>query len=51
MFAGSAVRDEVIYKLDSISNVMNMEQNAHTDYDDLAWGIEVKEEDGQVRFR
>ncbi len=51
MFAGSAVRDEVIYNLNSIGNVMNMEQNAHTDYDDLLWGIEVKEEDGQVRFR
>jgi hypothetical protein len=51
MFAGSAARDEVIYNLNSIGNVMNMQQDAHTDYNDLLWGIEVKEEDGQVRFR
>jgi len=51
MFAGSAVRDEVIQNLNSIGNVMNMQQDAHTDYGDLLWGIEAKEEGGQVRSR
>ncbi len=30
---------------------MNMEQNAHAAYDNLMWGIEAKEEGGEVRFR
>ena len=51
MFAGSATRDEVIHNLNCIGNIMNMQQDAHTDYDDLLWGIEAKEEEGQVRFR
>jgi hypothetical protein len=51
MFAGAAARDDVIHSLNRIGNVMNMQQDAHTDYDDLAWGIEAKEEGGQVRLR
>jgi hypothetical protein len=51
MFAGDAARDEVIHNLNSIGNFMNMEQNAHMDYDDLAWGIEAKGEGEQVRLR
>jgi len=51
MFAGAAARDEVIRNLNSIGNVMNMEENAHKKYDDLYWGIEAKEEGGQVRLR
>ena len=51
MFAGAATRDEVIKNLNSIGNVMNLEQNAHKKYDDLYWGIEATEEGGQVRLR
>ena len=50
MFAGAAARDEVIDNLNSISNVMNMEQNALTDYDGFLWGIEAKEEGRHVRL-
>ena len=50
MFAGDAARDEVMHYLNNLGNVMNMESNAHTSYDELRWGIEAKEEDGKVRF-
>ncbi|KAH0830263.1 hypothetical protein J3R83DRAFT_1627 [Lanmaoa asiatica] len=29
---------------------MNMEQNAHSTYDQLKWGIEAKEEGGEVKY-
>lgn len=32
----------------NIGNTMNMELDAHDDYDDLLWGIEAKEEGGEV---
>ncbi len=48
MFAGAAARNEVIHHLNRIGNVMNMQQDAHKKYDDLSWGIEAKEEGGQV---
>ena len=51
MFAGAAARDEVLRNLNIIGNVMNMQQDAHKKYDDLYWGVEAKEEGGQVRLR
>ena len=50
MFAGDAARDEVNRYLNDTGNVINMQQDAHTSYDELRWGIEAKEEDGKVRF-
>ena len=44
MFAGAAARDDVVNHVNTIGNVMNMEQNAHTSYDKLRWGIEAEEE-------
>ena len=51
MFAGAAARDSVMSHLNSIGNAMNLETNAHTSYDELYWGIEAKEKDGEVRFQ
>ena len=50
MFAGAAARDDIVNHLNSIGNVMNMQQDAHTSYDKLKWGIEANEEGGEVRF-
>ena len=51
MFAGAAARDEVLFHLNDITNAMNLECNAHTSYAHLEWGIEAKDEGGQVRLR
>ncbi|KAF8133266.1 hypothetical protein EV363DRAFT_1397502 [Boletus edulis] len=50
MFAGAAAVDEVVHHLNNIGNVMNMEMNAHGSYDNLEWGIEAKEEGGEVKY-
>jgi len=50
MFAGAAARDDIVSHLNNVGNVMNMEQNAHSSYDELEWGIEATEESGEVRF-
>ncbi|KAF8549517.1 hypothetical protein OG21DRAFT_1525742 [Imleria badia] len=50
MFAGAAARDDVVSHLNSIGNATNMEHNAHILYDDLYWGIEAKEESGEVKY-
>ncbi|KAG8220712.1 hypothetical protein J3R82DRAFT_3035 [Butyriboletus roseoflavus] len=50
MFAGGSARDIIVSHLNKIGNVMNMELNAHTTYDLLSWGIEAKEESGQVKY-
>ena len=46
MFAGAAALN--VPHLNTIGNAMNLEQNAHTAYDNLMWGIEAKEEGGEV---
>jgi hypothetical protein len=51
MFAGAAAANDVVRHLNTIGNVMNLQQDAHTAYDNLMWGIEAKEEGGEVRFR
>ena len=48
MFAGPAVRNEVMNNLNGPGNAMNMDLNAHALYNDLEWGIEAKEEDEKV---
>ena len=50
MLAGTAVRDLIVKELNGIGNVMNIESNAHTTYDDISWGIEARNENGMVRF-
>ncbi|KAG6379300.1 hypothetical protein JVT61DRAFT_11755 [Boletus reticuloceps] len=50
MFAGPAARDEVMHHLNNIGNVMNMQHDAHVSYDNLDWGIEAKEEGGEVKY-
>ena len=50
MFAGAAARDDIVSHLNDIGNAMNMQQDAHNSHDDLRWGIEAKEEGGEVRF-
>jgi hypothetical protein len=50
MFAGNAARNDVMSYLNDIGNVMNIQQDAHVSYNDLDWGIEAKEEGGEVRF-
>ncbi|KAK2462249.1 hypothetical protein APHAL10511_005745 [Amanita phalloides] len=50
MFAGTAVRDLILRHLNGLGNVMNVESNAHTAYDDLKWGIEGQTEKGTVTY-
>jgi len=46
MFAGTQVRDLVFQQLNQLGNLMGIESNAHTAYDDLLWGIESRVENG-----
>jgi len=48
MFAGAAAANDIAQHLNTISNAMNLEQNAHTAYNNLMWGIEAREEGGEV---
>ena len=48
MFAGTATRDLVLRHLNDLGNVMNLEANAHSDYDTLLWGIEAQVENETV---
>ncbi|KAH9987636.1 hypothetical protein BJV74DRAFT_796476 [Russula compacta] len=48
IFPGAVTRDVVMSYLDKNRQCMNMERNAHVDYDDFVWGIEAKEEGGEV---
>jgi hypothetical protein len=48
MFAGTAIRGLVLEQLNSPGNLMNIESNAHTAYDNLRWGIESRMEGGTV---
>ena len=48
MLAGSAVRDLVLQQLNSLGNLMNIQSDAHTAYDNLRWGIESRMEGGMV---
>ena len=49
MLAGAAARDVVVHSLNGIGNVMNLQMDAHKEYDTLTWGIEATEYDGTVR--
>ncbi|KAF5376931.1 hypothetical protein D9615_007199 [Tricholomella constricta] len=50
MLAGNEARDLVVQHLNAIGNVMNLEINAHSAYDNLQWGIEARNADGKVEF-
>ena len=50
MLAGVATANDVSRHLNTIGSAMNMEQNAHTAYDNLMWGIEAEEDGGEVQF-
>jgi hypothetical protein len=49
MFAGPATRDLVLQNLNGVKNVMNIQGDAHTSYDNFKWGIEAKRNNGTVR--
>jgi hypothetical protein len=44
MFAGTATWDLVLQHLNDLGNVMNLQGDAHTAYDNLRWGIEAQVE-------
>jgi hypothetical protein len=48
MFAGGPARDLIFKHMNSIGNVANFQSDAHLLYDELRWGIEAREEDGNV---
>ena len=48
MFAGTATRDLVLQYLNDLGNLMNLQSDAQTAYDDLQWGIEAQVENGTV---
>lgn len=50
MFAGAATRDDVLNHLNGVCNVMNTQQDAHAEYDNLTRGIEAKEESRKMQF-
>lgn len=51
MFAGNRVRDLVIRYLNDTGNVMNIQSDAHTSYDNLKWGIEAHSDgNGKVKY-
>ena len=48
MFAGTAVRDLVLRQSNDLGNLMLIQSDAHTAYDDIYWGIEALNENGKV---
>jgi hypothetical protein len=49
MFAGTDVRDLVLQRLNDLGNLMNLQSDAHTAYDNIKWGIKGRDKDGEVR--
>jgi len=50
MLAGTIVRDLVLEQLNDLGNLMNIQTDAHTAYDDIFWGIEARNENGIVKY-
>ncbi|KAF8577721.1 hypothetical protein K439DRAFT_1621885 [Ramaria rubella] len=50
MFAVEETAKVVLEHLNSVGNVMNIQSDAHTTYDQLLWGIEAQERDGKVKY-
>ena len=50
MLAGAGVRDLVVKHLNSIGNVMNLEMNAHSTYDNIEWAIQANQDHDKVRI-
>jgi hypothetical protein len=49
MFAGQRTGNLVFDHMNGIGNVMNLQTDAHTWYDNLRWGIEAREECQTIR--
>jgi len=50
MLAGTKVRDLVVQHLNDIGNVMNLEWNAQTAYDNNEWAIQADEDHGKATY-
>jgi hypothetical protein len=48
MLAGTAVRDLVLEQLNDLGNLVNLQSDAHTAYNNIRWGIEARNENGTV---
>ena len=48
MLTGTAVCDLVLEQLNGLGNLMLIQSDAHTAYDDIYWGIEALNENGKV---
>jgi len=48
MFTDRPAKDFVFKHVNGIGNVANFQSDAHSQYDELRWGIEAREEDGNV---
>jgi hypothetical protein len=48
MMAGPAIRDLVVENLNTPGNVMNLQSDAHSAYDDIEWGIEGRKRGQKV---
>ena len=48
MFAGTATRDFVLQHMNDLGNLMNLQADAYTAYDNLRWGIEAQVENEKV---
>jgi hypothetical protein len=49
MLAGTAGRDLVLQQLNGLGNLMNLQSDAHAAYDNIKWGIEGRDKNGEVR--
>ncbi|KAF8330341.1 uncharacterized protein EI90DRAFT_3124374 [Cantharellus anzutake] len=50
MLAGTAVCDLVLEQLNGPGNLMLIQSDAHTAYDNIRWGIEARNENGMVKY-
>lgn len=50
MFAGGSASDSDLKHMNGVGNVANFQSDAHWQYDELRWGIEAREEGGNVKY-
>jgi hypothetical protein len=50
MLAGTEVRDLVVQHLNDIGNVMNLQWDVQTAFDNTKWAIQADEDHGKVRI-
>jgi hypothetical protein len=48
MMVGDDIRDLVMKNLNTLGNVMNLQSDSHSHYDESKWGIEVQNNCGKV---